>query len=146
MQYLRPAFPNTEQRTLLARKGFYPYDHMDSMERFNETSLPSKAQFYNRLNEEHITDADYAHTENVWRTFNCQTMRDYHDLYLRTDVLLLADVFEKFRTMDPVHYYSLPALAWDAALKFIIVNIDLIVDIDMYQLVRRGLRGGISMI
>ena len=65
-------------------------------------------------------------------------MRDYHDLYLRTDVLLLADVFEKFRTMsrhsyglDPVHYYSLPALSWDAALKFSGVKLDLIVDIDI---------------
>ena len=61
MQHLRRAFPNTEQRTLLGRKGVYPYDHMDSMERFNETSLPLKAQFYNRLNEEHISDDDYAH-------------------------------------------------------------------------------------
>ena len=80
-------------------------------------------------------------------------MRDYHDLYLRTDVLLLADVFEKFRAMilqsyglDPVHYYSLPGLSCDASLKFSDVKLDLIVDIDMYQMVERGLRGGVSMI
>ena len=100
-----------------------------------------------------MSDDDYAHAENVWRTFNCKTMRDYHDIYLRTDVLLLADVFEKFRTMcqqsyglDPVHYYSLPGLSWDAALKYSDVKLDLIVDIDMYQMVERGLRGGVSMI
>ena len=80
----------------------------------------------------------------MWRIFNCQTIRDHYNHYLRTDVLLLADVFEKFRTMslqsyglDPVHYYSLPVLLWDAALKFSGVKLDLIVDIDMYQLVER---------
>ena len=80
-------------------------------------------------------------------------MRDYHDLYLRTDIYLLADVFENFRTMclqsyglDPVHYYSLPGLSWDAALKYTKVELELITDIDMYQMVERGIRGGISMI
>ena len=101
----------------------------------------------------HISEEDYAHAENVWRSFGCTTMRDYHDLYLRTVVLLLADVFEKFRTMslqsyglDPVHYYSLPGLSWDAALKISKVKLELIVDIDMYQMVERGMRGGVLMI
>ena len=153
MHQLRRAFPNAEKCSLLTRKGVYPYDHMDSIERFEETSLPSKADFYNRLNDVHFSENDYDHVENVWRSFGCTTMRDYHDLYLRTDVLLLADVFEKVRTMilqsyglDPVHYYSLPGLSWDAALKYSDVKLDLIVDIDMYQMVERGLRGGVSMI
>ena len=153
MHQLRRAFPNAEQRSLLTRKGVYPYDHMGSIERFEETSLPSKADFYNPLNDEHMSQNDYDHAENVWRSFGCTPMRDYHDLYLGTDVLLLTDVFEKFRSMsqqsyglDPVHYYSLPGLSWDAALKFSTVKLDLIVDIDMYQMVERGLRGGVSMI
>ena len=100
-----------------------------------------------------MSDDDYAHAQRVWTTFGCTTMRNYHDLYLKADVLLLADVFEKFRSMsletyslDPAHYYSLPGLSWDAALRHSDVKLDLIVDITMYQMVERGLRGGISMI
>jgi hypothetical protein len=148
---LRCAFPQNYE--LLSRKGVYPYDYMNTFERFKETRLPSKDDFYSRLNEEGIGEEDYAHAQRVWHTFHCVTMRDYHDLYLKADVLLLADIFEKFRTMslcsyglDPAHYYSLPGLSWDAALKYSGVKLDLIVDIDMYQLVERGLRGGVSMI
>ena len=123
------------------------------MERFSETMLPDKHHFYNRLNDEHISDEKYAHAQNIWNTFDCTTMRDYHDLYLKTDIFLLADIFENFREMclksyglDPVHYYSLPGLSWDAALKYTEVELELINDIDMYQMVERGIRGGISMI
>ena len=151
--HLRHAFPVAAEADLLVRKGVYPYDYMDSVARFEETSLPTKEHFYNQLNDEEVSDEDYAHAQRVWTTFKCATVREYHDLYLKTDVLLLADVFEKFRTMsleayslDPAHYYSLPALSWDAALKCSRVELDLIVDIDMYQMVERGLRGGVSMI
>ena len=96
MHNLRRSFPNMEQRSLLTRKGVYHYDYMDSMERFEEISLPTQEQFYNKLKEEPVADEDYAHAQNVWETFNCKTMRDYHDLYLQTGVLLLTDVFEKF--------------------------------------------------
>ena len=99
-----------------------------------------------------MSDDDYAHAQRVWTTFECTTMRDYNDLYLKADVLLLADIFEKFRSMsletyslDPVHYYSLPGLSWDAALRHSGVKLDLIVDIAIYQMVEQGLRGGISM-
>ena len=94
MHQLRRAFPNAEQYSLLTRKGVYPYDYMNSIARFEETSLPSQSKFYNRLNEQDISEEDYAHAENVWRSFGCTTMRDYHDLYLRTDVLLIADGFD----------------------------------------------------
>ena len=148
---LKLAFP--DKYKLLSRKGVYPYDYMSSFSQFGVENLPSKGEFYNRLNDEEVSDEDYVHAQNVWKTFNCITMKDYHDLYLRTDVLLLADVFEKFRAMslenyglDPAHYYSLPGLSWDAALKYSNVKLDLIVDIDMYQMVERGIRGGVSMI
>jgi hypothetical protein len=130
------------ERGLLRQKGVYPYDHMDNFARFEERQLPSKEQFFNRLNDEAISDCDYAHAQSVWSTFNCTSMRDYHDLYLKTDVLLLADVFEKFRSvclqtngLDPMHYYSLLGLSWDAALKMSKIKLDLITDISMYQMV-----------
>ena len=109
---------------LLTRKGVYPYDYVSSIERFSETQLPPKSGFCSRLNDEDISDADYQHALNVWNTSQCQTIRDYHDLYLKSDVLLLADVFENFRAtclkhynLDPAHYYTSPGLAWDACLR-----------------------------
>ena len=102
----------------MLRKGAYPYNYMTSMAKFEETELPPQTAFYNQLTDEPLQDVDYAHARTVWTTFACQTLRDYHDLYLRSDVYLLADVFEKFRAdsqalygLQPVHYYSLPGLS-----------------------------------
>ena len=78
---------------LMSRKGIYPYDYMDSFVKFNE-KLPTKEDFYSILNDEHISNEDYKHAETVWETFKLNTMGDYHDLYLQSDILLLADVFE----------------------------------------------------
>ena len=106
---------------LLYKKGIYPYEYMDSWERFSETKLPDKEKFYSKLNDEHITDEEYAHAKTVWETFECKTLGDYHDLYVKTDVALLADVFENFRNLcqeqyglDQAHYYTSPGLSWDA--------------------------------
>ena len=89
---------------------------MASWERFEETALPPKEAFYSKLNDEHISAEDYAHAQKVWTTFGCQNIGDYGDLYCRTDVLLLADIFETFREtcrrqydLDPAHYYTPPA-------------------------------------
>ena len=110
--------------SLFTRKGVYPYDYVTSIERLKETKLPPKEAFYSKLDDKEIKDKDYQHALNVWNTFNCQTLQDYHDLYLKSDVLLLADVFEnlrktslKYYKLDPCHYYTLPGLAWDACLK-----------------------------
>ncbi|KAL9963656.1 hypothetical protein ACROYT_G027183 [Oculina patagonica] len=107
---------------LMARKELYPYDFMDSFEKFNE-GLPTKEDFYSILNNEHITDNDYKHVKKVWKTFKLKSMGDYHDLYLQSDILLLADVFENFRKtclqyykLDPCHYFTSPGLSWDAML------------------------------
>ena len=81
----------------MSQKGVYPYDFMDSFEKFNQTELPSKEQFYSILNDQHITNDGYDHARKVWKAFNIKTMGEYHDLYLKSDVLLLADVFESFR-------------------------------------------------
>ena len=142
-----------EQFNLMKQKGIYPYDHMDSFDRFNETQLPEKQDFYSILNNEHISDEQYKHAQNVWDTFNLKTMGDYHDLYLKSDILLLADVFENFRKtclqyyeLDPCHYFTSPGLSWDAMLKMTDIKLELMVDIDMFQFIEKGMRGGTSYI
>ena len=117
------------------QRSVYPYDYMDSFHRFEETKLPVKEQFYSILNE-HITDEAYKHAQNIWSTFNIKNLGEYHDLYLKTDILLLADVFENFRKtcmqyykLDPCHYFTSPGLAWDAMLKMTIIELDLLTDL-----------------
>ena len=88
---------NLNKFVLLLRKGVYPYEYMDSWERFKETSLPPKQSFYSELNVEDISDKDYSHAQKVWKEFEIKNLGEYHDLYVQTDTLLLADVFEKFR-------------------------------------------------
>ena len=139
--------------SLLTRKGVYPYDYATSIEKLQETKLPPKEAFYSLLYNEEISDEDYQHTHNVWNTFNCQNLQDYHDLYLESDVLLLADVFENFRKtclkyykLDPCHYYTAPGLAWDACLKLTKQELQLLSDYDMLMMFEKGIRGGISHI
>ena len=122
---------------LLLRKGVYPYEYMDNWERFNETSLPSTELFYSNLNMEDIDDIDYRHGNNVFNKFKLNNLGDYYDLYVQSDTLLLADVFENFRDMclkeyelDPAHFLSLLGLAWQARLKK--TNIELLIRIINY--------------
>ena len=143
----------TDNVSLLTQKGFYPYDYVSSIERFSETQLPPKSEFYSKLNDEDISEEDYQHALKVWNTFNCQNIRDYHDLYLKSDVLLLADVFENFRKtclkhykLDPAHYYTSPGLAWDACLKETGQELQLLHDYDMLMMFELGISGGISRI
>ena len=103
---------------MLLRKGVYPYECMDSWERFNETLLPPKESFYSELNLEDISDKGYLHAQKVWDVFEIKNLGEYHDLYVQTDTLLLADVYEKFRDkfieiygLDPSYFLSAPGLA-----------------------------------
>ena len=137
---------------LIVRKGVYPYDYMDSFNKFNE-KLPPKEEFHSTLNNENISDEDYQHAQHVWNTFSLKNMGEYHNLYLTSDVLLLADVFENFRKtcleyykLDPCHYFTSPGLSWDAMLKMTNIKLELMTDIDMFQFIEKGLRGGISYI
>ena len=141
-----------ENTSLLTRKGCYPYDYVSSIDILQETKLPSKDLFYSKLYDEHISDEDYQHAIKVWKSFNCKTLKDYHDLYLKSDVLLLADVFENFRKtclkhykLDPYHYYTAPGLAWDACLKETNQDLELLKDY-MLMMFERGIRGGITHI
>ena len=138
---------------LLSKKGVYPYDYVSSISKFSETQLPPKSEFYSKLNDENISDEDYQHAQYVWETFSCKTIKDYHDLYLKSDVLLLADVFENFRKtslqhyqLDPCHYYTSPGLAWDACLKETKQELQLLHDYDMLMMFEKGIRGGITHI
>ena len=142
-----------DKLSLVKRKEVYPYEYMDSLERFKENKLPPKEVFYSRLTGEGISDEDYEHAEKVWKVFGMKTLQDYHDLYNVTDVLLLADVFENFRNicmenykLDPAHYFTAPGLAWDACLKITGVELELLSDIDMLLMIEEGIRGGVSMI
>eukprot|EP00794_Sanderia_malayensis_P016422 gene16422-biopygen12101 len=157
-EYLRRTWNNVdfdEGFRLLRRKGVYPYDWVDSAEKMHATSLPSQEEFINELNDCGISDDDYEHAENVWRFFRCNTFKDYHELYLVTDVLLLADVFESFRKLglnyyglDPAWCISLPAFAWDAMLKMTGIKLELLTEEkkDIYLLLERGIRGGVSIV
>ena len=135
---------------LLLRKGVYPYEHMDNWERFNETSLPNKESFYSNLNMENIEDIDYRHGNNVFKRFKLKNLGEYHDLYVQSDTLLLADVFENFRKkclevyeLDPIQFLSLPRLAWQACLKKTNVKLELLTNYDMLLMIEEGIRGGI---
>ena len=138
---------------LLKRKGVYPYEYMDCSSKLDDEELPPIDKFYSRLSEEGISEEDYEHAQTVWKEFDMKSMRMYHDLYLKTDVFLLADVFENFRNvclenykLDPAWYYTSPGLAWDAALKMTEVELELLTDPDMLLMFERGIRGGTSMI
>ena len=91
---------NINKFVLLLRKGVYPYEYMDSWERFNDISLPPEKSFYSELNLEDISNKDYFHAQKVWKEFEIRNLGEYHDLYVQTGTLLLADVYEKFRDMQ----------------------------------------------
>ena len=152
MKYTSQEFQD-EKLELMKRKVVYPYDYMDNFDKFNNKNLPSKDKFYSLINDHHISNEDYEHAENIWKKFDLKTMGEYHDLYLKSDVLLLADVFETFRKaclkyykLDPCHYFTSPGLSWDAMLKMTDIKLELITDIDKFLFIEKGIRGGVSYI
>ena len=142
-----------EEAELIKQKGFYPYEYMDTEEKFNDIKLPPREAFYSKLSGKGIREKDYKHAWNVWNTFKMKTFKEYHELYNETDVLLLADVFENFRNLclkiyglDPVYYFTAPGLAWDACLKMTDIQLELLSDPNMLLMFEKGIRGGISII
>src|SRR5690606_14686690 len=122
--YFNKKYPNIDNNILI-RKGVYPYSYFDKFEKFNETNLPDKKYFYNDLEKEEINDEDYEFAKKVFKLYNCKTLKDYHDLYLCTDVLLLCDCFENFRKvmlkqykLEPLWYYGLSNMTFDNFLKY----------------------------
>lgn len=149
---LRRCFPNDIQFKLLTRKGIYPYEYMNTWERYDEQFLPSKECFYSSLTNEHISDGDYSHAQLVWTEFDIDDLGEYTDLYLKTDVLLLTDIFENFRKtckkhyhLDPAFYVTAPSLSFDAMLYKTGVELELIDDFAIINMIQSGIRGGICM-
>ncbi|XP_025198459.1 uncharacterized protein LOC112596852 [Melanaphis sacchari] len=135
---------------LVTRKGVYPYENTDNWSRLEETRLPSKRSFYSTLTESGIEEEDYKHAKEVWDHFDCKTLVEYSDLYLKIDVLLLADVFENFRNvcmraynLDAAHYFTAPGHSFDAMLKFTGQKLELLSDYDMLLMFKNGIRGGL---
>ena len=135
---------------LLLRKGIYPYKYIDDWSRFDEEQLPDESDFHSGLNMEEISGIDYRHAEKVFNKFNIKNLGEHHDLYVKSDKLLLTDVFENFRNMcikvyglDPVYFLLAPELAWQTFLKKTGVKLALITDVDMLLMIEKGIRGGI---
>ena len=139
------------QYDLLTRKGVYPYENVNSWDRFNDTQLPPISAFHSNLNMSSISEQDCQHAQRVWKEFGIHNLGDYHNLYLRRDVVLLANVFEAFRDtclkhykLDPVHFYTSPGLAWKACLKQTGIRLELLTDPDMLLMFERRIRSGIT--
>ena len=139
------------QCKLLLEKRIYPYEYMTDWDKFKKTKLPLREAFYSKLNMTGVGNEDYEHANRVWKEFGLKDLGEYHDLYLKTDVILLANVFEAFRKvclknygLDPAHFYTAPGLAWKACLKKTRIRLELLLDPDMLLMFERGIRGGIT--
>lgn len=137
--------------SLVTRKGVYPYEYTSSWSKLDETVLPPKTEFFSTLNENHVGDNDYEHAQKVWNHFDCKSLGEYSDLYLKIDVLLLTDVFENFRDMciltynlDPVYYYTAPGFSFDCMLKYTDIKLELLSDYDMHLFFEKSIRGGLT--
>ena len=162
-KYLVKEF-GSENLEILKQKGAYPYEHMNSFKRFNEEKLCARKYFFSstkkgkidedgKISDGYISIEDYLTCEKIWNKFKMKNMVDYHDHYLKKDVLLLADAFEKFISncikhyeLDPCHYFSSPGLSWDAMLKMTDVKLEKISDIEKYLFIEKEIRGGVSYI
>ena len=138
---------------LIFRKGTFPYSYMTGPEKFQETQLPPIDCFYDKLKDEPLKEEEYEHAKATWDRFDMKTLKEYHDHYLKTDVLLLADAFENFREavykvhkLDCLHFSTLPSLAWQMALKHTGVQLELLTDPDAYLMLENSMRGGIATI
>ena len=153
--FIEPSLPNLASNhpkrhidntdMMMVRKRVYPYAYFDSIE-MKDTNLPPKEEFFSMLRNGHIKDPEYKHTQEVWQNFGCKTVADYHKSYLRTDVLILAYVFQNFRKvcmnkhkLDPAWYFTSPGFAWDAALKETGITVDLLTDPEVLLILEKGI-------
>ena len=139
------------QYSQLTRKRIYPYEYMSSWDKFEESQLPPIEAFSSSLNMFNVSEGDYEHGQRVWKEVRIHNLGEYHDLYLRTDVILLANMFETFRdtyighySLDPAHFYTTPGLDWKACLRKTPARLEQLTDPDMLLMFERGIRGGIT--
>lgn len=151
--FVRNYFSSDKEFKLLSKKGFLPYDYLDSFQKLNDNALPSIEKFYNTITKNNISNENYAHCQLVWTEMNCVNLGMYVQLYLKSDVLLLTAVFENFRKMcmdtyqlDPAHFVSLPSYTWQALLKYTHVKLELLNDINMILFFEKAIRGGLSQV
>ena len=142
-----------EELELVEKKGVYPYEYFNSFKKFKEINLPDTDKFFSSLKDFRINEKEYQRACNVWKVFKIKNLAEYHDLYIKTDILLLCDIFEKFigiclkdYGLDPCHYCSSPGLSWDAMLKMTGIQLEKINNIDVHLFIQKGMRGGISYI
>jgi len=140
-----------QQFEMAKRKGVFPYEYVTSLIVLDEQELPPPLAFRDSLRKTDVSEDDYAYAQRVWDEFGCRTLGDYADIYLKTDVLLLADVFETFRDnclehygLDPSHYLTLPSYTWDCMLLHTKVKLDTLQDVDQYLFFEKGIRGGLT--
>ena len=151
---LKQWLPEDRTRQLLLRKGVYPYEMIDGLEVLNNTkSLPPRDRFYSNLTGSGIAAEEHAYAGKVWETFGCRSLRDYTELYCRTDTYLLAEAITELRgrvynefELDICHYLSLPQLSKDMFLKSSGAQIELVSDADMIEFFRANIRGGLSYV
>ena len=148
-KYLSEEF-SSEKLKLVKGKGIYPYEYLNSFKRFNEDKLPDKSKFFSSSKHHRINETDYDRAIKVWKVFKIKTLGGYDDLYLKTYILLLADVFEKFiktcleyNCLDSCHYFSAPRLSFDAMSKMTRIELELISDINVHLFIEKGMKGGI---
>ena len=152
-KFTQEVFTTDELFYLMKKRGVFPYDYFNDITKLDSIVFPSKEAFFDKLPDSECSMKDYLHAKLVWNTFNCQTFKNYHDLYLKSDVLLAADFFVKFREMclksyglDAAHYFSAPGMAFNAALKMTKVKLELFTSEDMYSFIERPIRSGVSQI
>ena len=138
---------------LLLKRGVYPYEYMDSMNKFKETELPSIDKFYCNVQKKPFSQKDYAHAKKVWNVFNMKTWGYYHNLYVQADTAQLSDVFESFRStclkvynLDQAYFFSTPSLVFQAMLKVTKAEIETFTEIDMILMTEKGIHGGLTQV
>lgn len=145
-------YPNEDKFNLLTRKGVYPYNYITDWACYEETMLPARDSFYNSLTDDNISSEDYKHARTVWKKFKINNLGEYTDLYLKTDVLLLTDIFQSFRRtckqhykLDPAFYITAPSLSFDAMLLKTGVQLELISELEIIRMIQKGIRGGLCV-
>ena len=136
-------------------KRIFPYEWFDSIDKLHETTLPPKEAFYSKLKQSGITDKEYKQAIDCWKDTGCKTIKDYMMLYLKTDVLLSVDAFERLRDkcleyyeIDPCYTYSTPGLTWLCGLKYTNVRLKNYKEntVNIYDTIQHGIRGGLASI
>jgi hypothetical protein len=138
---------------LLVQKFVFLYSYLDSFDKLESTEYPNYESFYDNLKDRNIDIKEYERGKKLWDYFKCKSFKEYMELYLTCDVLILADCFEGFRDLslkryglDPAHYISSPGLSWDAMLKYTRIELELLTDQDMLLMIMEGITGGLSCI